>query len=136
MWAQRVASCSTTQNDAIVFLVTMGGVTKVTEVSLKTGAITTPPWGAPCQASCTPPVAVSGNGKYVLESKNGGGQVVDAATGAVLGSIKGQPESISWDGNVVVEFSEQATGAGSYDEVQVVAWRTNTVLWTGGSTAA
>ena len=131
---QRMAYCSIAQNEAIVFLLTMGTVSKVTEVSLKTGAITTPPWAAPCQTSCTPPVAVSGNGKYVLESRSGGGQIVDAASGKILGSLTGQPESISWDGNVVVEFSTQGTGTASYDEVQVVDWRTNTVLWTGGST--
>jgi hypothetical protein len=122
--APGVAWCSVRDNEAIVFEDTMGSVTTVTAVRLSDGADLSEPWTGVSQNRFW--AAISGNGSYALIEGNPTSQIIDTATGTVVGTVPGQGEAISWAGHDVVTLLL------STDQIEVVDWVTNKVIWVSG----
>ena len=119
-----ILRCSVKDNEAVVADYFMGPVVSVTTVRLSTGRRSTPSWVRPDDS---PTLAVSGNGRYVLEAGNTPdgilSRIIDARTGTEAGEAVGQPEAISWNGHLVVVSSSQGK------VLVVVDWRTRTDRW-------
>ncbi|HEX4490481.1 MAG TPA: hypothetical protein VH914_04660 [Acidimicrobiia bacterium] len=120
-----ILGCSVTSENAFVMNVEMAFLTgPVIQVRLTTGHTSTAAW-SPANGDARP-VALSGSGRYALEFGAGpAGQVVDTTTGRTVATVAGQPQSVSWDGHLVVSTLE--TG-----DLVVTDWRTHRVVWRSG----
>jgi hypothetical protein len=114
-----VLRCSVVDDQAIVAEYGNSGAITVTAVNLSTGRATKPHW-APVAAATV--IAISGNGRYLLEHARLGSEIVDTATGAVVAHLDSQPDAISWNGHLVVQSTTQT-------HLEIVDWRTGVVRW-------
>jgi hypothetical protein len=117
-----VLRCSITDDQAIIGDRFFGGVAGVLAIKLSTGAVTKPSW-VPDQSASV--VAISGNGRYVLELSHEagpGGRVIDTRSGRIVGHVDGQPTDISWNGHLV-------TAVVNGLDLGVIDWRTGRVVW-------
>jgi hypothetical protein len=121
----RILRCSVNDDEAIIAKTIIGRSIEVHAVRLSTGTITTPDW-AHLGGRVPEIVAVSGNGRYAIEtriSSRAHGQVVDTATGKVVSETQGTPNQISWDGHLVLERDDET------EQLRATDWRTHRTRW-------
>jgi photosystem II stability/assembly factor-like uncharacterized protein len=118
--------CSVVDDQVTVADQTLSRNGTITGIELSTGRTYTPKWVPGDRLAEV--IAISGNGRYVLESSGtaSGYRVVDTLTSAVVGHVDGQPMELSWDGHLVVELINGL-------DLAVVDWRTGAVLWRSGN---
>ena len=122
----KIMRCSVTRDEAIVVENTLATNVSVTRIRISDGSVSTPHWAPSIRDAEV--VAVSGNGKYVLEqsrSNSSGprGVVVATTTGRTVGHTDGAPRDLSWDGHIALETVVSTL------QLQAVDWRDHTSRW-------